>query len=100
MISRRPRLAALMLAAPGISAVAADDFEPLVRGREPSQFEFVGIGPETLTIEDGEIRLSGKSEGYFATRKADRSYVLSFEWKYERPESLSSDADFRSNSGL
>jgi hypothetical protein len=100
MISRRPQLAAVVLAALGISAVAADDFEPLVHGREPSQFELVGIGPETLTIEDGEIRLSGKPEGYFATRKVYQNYVLTFEWRYERPESLKSDADFRSNSGL
>jgi Domain of Unknown Function (DUF1080) len=100
MISRRPRLAALVLAAFGISTVAADDFEPLVRGREPSQFELVGIGPATLIIDDGEIRLSGNPEGYFATKKEYQNYVLTFEWKFERPESLKSDADFRSNSGL
>ena len=51
MISRRPRLTALVLAAFGISTVAADDFEPLVRGREPSQFELVGIGPGAMIIE-------------------------------------------------
>jgi hypothetical protein len=100
MSRRRSRFAALVLAVLGISAVAADKSEPLVRGREPSQFELVGIGPETITIEDGEVRLSGKPEGYFATKKEYQNYVLTFEWKYERPESLKSDSDFRSNSGL
>ena len=100
MSRRRSRFAALLLAALGISAVAADESEPLVRGRELSQFELVGIGPETITIEDGEVRLSGKPEGYFATKKEYQNYVLTFEWKYERPESLKSDSDFRSNSGL
>jgi len=100
MSRRSSGLAASVLAAVGLWAVAADEFEPLVRGREASQFELVGIGPETLTIEDGEVRLSGKPEGYFATKKEYRNYILTFEWKYERPESLKSDADFRGNSGL
>jgi hypothetical protein len=100
MSRRRSRFAALVLAALGISADAADESEPLVWGREPSQFELVGIGPETITIEDGEVRLSGKPEGYFATKKEYQNYALTFEWKYERPESLKSDSDFRSNSGL
>jgi hypothetical protein len=100
MSRRRSRFAALLLAALGFSMIAADDFEPLVRGREPSQFELVGIGPEAIAIEDGEVRLSGKPEGYFATKKDYQDYVLTFEWKYERPEGLKSDSDFRSNSGL
>jgi hypothetical protein len=100
-MSRRPSpLAALLLAALGLSPVAADDFEPLVRGREPSQFVLIGIGPDTIIVEDGEVRLSGKPEGYFATKKEYQNYVLTFEWKYERPDSLKSDSDFQSNSGL
>jgi hypothetical protein len=100
MKQRLPSLAAAVLAVLAVSALAADEFEPLVRGRDASQFHLVGIGPETITIEDGEVRLSGKPEGYFATRKEYGNYVLRFEWKYERPEALKSEADFQSNSGL
>jgi hypothetical protein len=100
MTLRRPPLAPVLLAAVGLSAVAADDFRPIVRGNEASQFELIGIGPETIRIADGEVRLSGKPEGYFATKEQYRNYVLTFEWKYDRPESLKSDADFQSNSGL
>jgi hypothetical protein len=100
MSRRVSRFAVLLLSALGLPAVAADDFEPLVRGRGPSQFELIGIGPEAITIEGGEVRLSGKPEGYFATKKEFRNYVLTFEWKYERPGSLKSDTAFRSNSGL
>jgi hypothetical protein len=97
---RPSRLAPWLLAAYWLSAVAAEDFEPLVRGREATQFELIGITSETLQITDGEIRLSGKPEGYFATKEEYKNYVLTFEWKYERPEALKSDADFESNSGL
>jgi hypothetical protein len=97
MKSVRLPIATILLAA---AAVAAADATPLVRGDDPAQFELVGIGPETIRIADGEIRLSGRPEGYFATKQEYRNYVLLFEWKYERPESLGSDADFRSNSGL
>lgn len=95
----RPPIATALLAAAAV-AVAAEDPTPLVRGDDPAQFALVGIKPETIRIADGEVRLSGQPEGYFATKQEYRNYVLAFEWKYERPESLKSDADFRSNSGL
>lgn len=99
MSLRRPPLAPVLLAALALPA-AADDAKPLVRGDDPNQFELVGIGPETLRIADGEVRVSGKPNGYFATKDEYKNYTLTFEWMYERPESLKSDADFRSNSGL
>ena len=46
------------------------------------------------------VRLSGRPEGYFATEKEYRNYVLKFEWMYERPEGLKADDDFGGNSGL
>src|SRR4051794_8669056 len=99
MIRQRLRFT-LFLAALGLTARAADEFESLVRGRDASQFELVGIGPDTITVERGEVRLAGKPEGYFATKKEYNNYILTFEWKYERPASLKSDADFPTNSGL
>ena len=73
---------------------------PLLRGTDPSQFDLVGIGPDSIAIAEGEVRLSGKPLGYFATKADYRDYVLTFEWKYDRPEGLKSDADFRGNSGV
>jgi hypothetical protein len=80
----------------------ADDegFQPLVQGSDPAQFELVGIGPETIRIDGGEVVISGKPNGYFATKRAYRNYVLRFDWKYDRPEGLESDAKFNGNSGL
>ena len=92
--------ATLLQAALGFPAVTDDEFEPLVSGSEASQFELVGIGRETIHVIDGEVHVSGKPEGYFATKREYKNYVLKFEWRYERPESLKSDADFQSNSGL
>ncbi len=73
---------------------------PIVRGTDPTQFELVGLGADSISIVDGEVRLTGMPLGYFATRAEYREYVLSFEWKYDRPEGLKSDAEFRGNSGL
>src|SRR4051794_718156 len=78
---------------------ADEGFVPLVRGEDPKQFELVGIGPDSLKIEDGEIRVSGRPDGYFATREGYKNYVLTFEWLYERPSDLESDARFKGNSG-
>ncbi|MBX6316197.1 MAG: DUF1080 domain-containing protein [Isosphaeraceae bacterium] len=96
-----PRLTIALLAALCLVVRAADDdFQPLIRGDDPNQFQLVQIGPETITIKDGVIRLSGKPNGYFATKDSYKNYVLQFEWMYERPEGLESDEAFRGNSGL
>jgi hypothetical protein len=86
------------LAAPILAA--DDDFKPLVKGDDPLQFELVKIGPDTIKIVDGEVRISGQPNGYFATKGSYRNYVLSFDWKYDRPERLESDAKFEGNSGV
>jgi hypothetical protein len=84
-----------------VCARAADDgFVSLVQGDDPAQFNLVGIGPETIKLHAGTIAVSGKPNGYFATRKSYRNYVLRFDWRYERPEKLEDDAAFRGNSGL
>jgi hypothetical protein len=72
----------------------------LLRGTDPAQFELVGLSPDSIAIVDGEVRLTGKPLGYFATRQDYRNYVLTFEYKYDRPEGLKSDAEFRGNSGV
>jgi len=84
----------------GLAAEDEEGFTPLVRGDDPAKFELVKIGPETISIEDGVVRLTGKPTGYFATRDRYQNYVLRFEWMYERPENLASDEEFRGNSGV
>lgn len=95
------RFAAALVAGLALAAVAADDeFRPLVKGTDPSQFELVQIGTDTVAIADGEVRVSGKPDGYFATKDSYHNYVLRFEWKYDRPENLASDDRFEGNSGV
>jgi hypothetical protein len=83
-----------------VAPAAAEDFVPLVKADGVKALELVGIGPDTLQIADGEIRVSGKPNGYFATKESYKDYDLKFEWMYERPANLESDAAFRGNSGL
>lgn len=94
------RIMAPLVASLALSTRAADDFKPLVEGDDPSQFELVGIGPGTIRIEDGVVHISGKPNGYFATKESYQNYVVQFEWMYERPEGLESDAGFDGNSGF
>jgi Domain of Unknown Function (DUF1080) len=86
---------------PLMLGLIASPSEPvaLVKGTDPAQFELVGLAPESITIVDGEIRLTGKPLGYFAAKQDFKDYVLTFEFKYDRPEALKADADFRGNSG-
>ena len=90
-------LSALLVSA---STAADDGFVALVKGNDPAQFDLIGIGPETLKIVDGEIEVTGKPNGYFATKDVYQNYVLKFDWKYDRPEGLTDDAKFKGNSGL
>ncbi len=73
---------------------------PLVKGTDPAQFELVGLAVDSVAIDSGEVRLTGKPLGYFATRQTYKDFVLTFEFRYDRPEGLKSDADFRGNSGV
>ena len=96
----RPILALILLAAAATCTPAADEFTPLASGSDPAQFELVGLGPDAIKVVDGEVRLSGKSDGYFATKGSYRDYTLQFEFMYERPSGLAADAKFGGNSGL
>jgi 3-keto-disaccharide hydrolase len=95
-------LACLVTLMLGLSSSSPEPGEAvaLIKGTDPSQFELVGIGADSIAIESGEIRLTGKPLGYFATRQEYKDYVLTFEYKYDRPEGLKADADFRGNSGV
>src|SRR5437660_1213803 len=84
----------------GRGPAAASDFKPVLTGDDVNQFTLVEIGPRTVSIKGGEVRVTGKPNGYFATKASFKNYVLRFEWMYERPEGLKSDAAFRGNSGL
>jgi len=95
------RIAVALIVALPLSASADDEgFRPLIKGTDTSQFELVGLGPDTMRIEDGVVLISGKPNGYFATKESYKNYVLKFDWMYERPEGLESDAKFDGNSGL
>lgn len=84
----------------GAAATRPDEPEdPLAKG-DLSAFELVEIGPDSIALKDGEVRVSGTPNGYFATKKSYKNYILTFEWMYERPETLKSDASFEGNSGL
>ncbi|HWE37657.1 MAG TPA: DUF1080 domain-containing protein [Isosphaeraceae bacterium] len=102
----RPILARLALVAAaalclGMQAGEDEGFKHLVQGDDPAQFQLVGIDAKTISIKDGdEVHVSGKPNGYFATKKSYKNYVLKFEWKYERPDGLAADAKFKGNSGL
>ena len=93
-------LTCLVASAISLESARAEEFKPLVSGDDSGQFTLIEIGPRSIAVKDGEVRLTGAPNGYFATKGSFKNYVLRFEWVYERPEGLESDAKFNGNSGL
>lgn len=83
-----------------LAIVTAGPEIPLVTSNEAAQFDLVGIKSDTLSIKDGVISVTGKPNGYFASKASYKNYKLKFDWRYERPADLKSDAAFRGNGGL
>jgi hypothetical protein len=82
-------------------AASADEagFSPLGNGRDMSAFALVGAPAETWTVDSGTIRCSGNPNGYFATTRPYRNFILRFDFRYARPTALTDDATFGGNSG-
>src|SRR4051794_23085465 len=77
-----PRLGftVVVLVASSLASGEEAGFTPLLKGDDLNSFQLVAIGPDTMTIQDGVIRLSGKPNGYFATKESYKNYVLKFDW--------------------
>lgn len=89
-----------VVSVPVSAASSSADFVALIQGDDLSKLEMVKIAPDTITVKDGELRLSGKSTGYFVTKDSYKNYTLKFDFLYERPADLTDDAAFKGNSGL
>jgi len=100
MLTRRTLLVAAAALAAGAVSQAEGEFRPLFNGRDMADFVLVSTPPDTYRVADGVIQVSGSPNGYFATKKSYRNYVLEFDWKYVRPAGLQNDAEFPGNSGL
>ncbi len=92
----------LALAAAAVAPGAAQEggFARLFNGKDLAGFRFVQTPAATWKAVDGVIVCSGEPNGYLATEKSFKNYVLRFDWRYPRPANLQNDADFDGNSGL
>jgi hypothetical protein len=77
-----------------------EGFKPLVEGTDIKQFDLAAIDGDTMSIKDGVVYITGRPNGYFATKDEYKNYILRFDWMYERPEDLESEEAFRGNSGV
>jgi hypothetical protein len=77
-----------------------DSFTPLLEGNNLGKFERVGLLPDDVTVQDGEIRLSGQTKGYLAVKESYGNYVLRFDWMFEKPAGWRAGEPFHGNSGL
>lgn len=99
--NRAAGLILVAFAAATLAGRAADsEFRSISHGNDLSAFDLIGLGADSITVENGEIRVSGTPNGYFATKKSYKNYVLKFGWKYDRPADLQDDRKFEGNSGL
>jgi hypothetical protein len=91
----------LLVGACSLAAAAEEKgYAKLFNGRNMDEFTLVGVTPATYKVQDGVIVCSGQPNGYFATKKSYRNYLLKFDWRYARPAGLAKDSDFGGNSGL
>src|SRR5262245_22028888 len=67
------------------AADAEDGFTPLFNGKDMTGLKTVGVKEDTFKVVNGEIRCSGKPNGYFYTEKPYKNYLLKFDLKYARP---------------
>lgn len=61
-----------------------EGFKPIFNGKDMSGFELVKAPAETWSVEDGIIKCKGKPNGYFATKKSYRNYILRFDFRYPK----------------
>lgn len=59
-------------------------FKPIFNGKDMSAFVLVKAPAETWSIEDSIIRCKGRPNGYFATKKSYKNYILRLDFRYPR----------------
>lgn len=98
-------LAGFALIEPAAAADKEDEgFAPIFNGKDWTGLKKILGGKDadpdkTWSIKEGVILCTGKPSGYFYTDKSYKNYVLRFDWKYARPESLKDEEKFGGNSG-
>lgn len=78
-------LLALALAAPAADkdkGEKKDDFAPLWNGKDLKDFDLVGTPESTWSVNKGVLECTGKPNGYLATKKSYKNYVLRVELRY------------------
>jgi 3-keto-disaccharide hydrolase len=80
--------ATLLVALAVTTAVSADEgFKPLFNGKDLTGWSGFMKEPEadpvkTFLVEDGLLRVTGKPNGYLATKEAYGDYVLRVKWRW------------------
>ena len=58
-----------------------------------------GSGPLTFSVRDNVISCTGSPKGFIKSEKSYSRYTLTYDWRFERPEGLEKESDFKGNSG-
>ena len=80
---------------------SGSDFVPYFNGVDLDGFEFVGVSPGDVWVEDGVLKCKCQPNGYFYKNETYRNFVLALSFRFERPADLApgTDASFNGNSG-
>lgn len=82
----------------------ADGATALFNGKDFEGWKF-HLGKEgadnsgSFLIADGIISTPGDPRGYMYTEKSYTSYIIKYDWKFDRPADLHTDSLFKGNSG-
>ncbi|HKB01550.1 MAG TPA: DUF1080 domain-containing protein [Gemmataceae bacterium] len=77
----------LCCVAPGSGAAADDEFRPLFNGKDLSGWtgfmkDAAADPTKTFLVQDGMLRVTGKPNGYLATKEVLGDYVLRVKWRW------------------
>jgi hypothetical protein len=79
-----PILASLIALGCSAALSAADDdgFKPMFNGKDLSGWVPVNLAPDTVSVRDGMIVISGEPTGYMRTESMHENFILECDWQH------------------
>src|SRR5260370_13592742 len=66
--------------------LSAEELAPLFNGRDLEGWVPVNVAPDTFTVRDGMIVISGVPTGYLRTARMYENFILECDWRHMQEE--------------
>jgi hypothetical protein len=101
MMKRRLLSCAPLALLGSLTTSCEEGFEPIFDGETLSGWNFAGIDPSDVRVENGTLKCDGQPNGYIYRSEVYRNFILKLQFRFERPPTLppGQDSQFWGNSG-